>query len=170
MKALLRAAFVLAMIFPGAAQAQNVWGTPGSTCVPTNTTIASGLHLTGIASIKFAAGKTGTMVFLCPIFRFNNGTTSWTFDLTYEDSTATGPGAFVLAQLYRMPHGSATPVLLASVNSNTSGVATLNTLPSPSFNHTFDFEANNYWARVSLKRATTVQNAVFHTILLNGSI
>jgi hypothetical protein len=169
MKQLRALTFILALTAPAAVQAQDNWSSQGNGCVPSNGTIKSNLHATTASSVKFASGKTGTITLFCTMARFNSGTVNYTADLTYQDSTGTGTGAYVRAEIYKMPQGSATSQLLGTVNSNTSSDTGLNNLSSPQFAESFDFEANVYWAKIVLKRTNTNQNVIFHALVLNGA-
>ena len=151
----------------GAAQAQNVWSVSGPACVPAES--ATGRYRSGVPFVRHAAGEIGLMVFNCQIDRFNSGTTTWNLRMTYRDTTGSAPAAYIRARLYRMPIGTATPSLIAQVNSNASASTAVNTIPSAQFNHTFDFEANTYWVRVELVRAATNQGIFFYSVVIDGT-
>lgn len=162
-------AIIAAISFAGVADAQNSFSTPASACVPSDDTIEFNRHLVGNADVRHATGNVDQIVLVCPIARFNVGTTNWNLKLTYVDSTGTSTDAFVKAYLYQMAVGSATPVLLTLANSNGSAVTGLNTISSATFAHTFDFEANIYWVRVVMDRTLTNQTAIAHAIYLDGA-
>jgi hypothetical protein len=161
-------ALLFALCVASAAEAQVVWSAPGSGCVPSDATTKFDRSKDGIASVQHAAGKVDMIVLTCPIPRHNSGSMDWTLQLTYQDSTGTGAAAFVRARLYQMGLQSATPAPLAIVNSNASAMTTLNTVTSPIFPHSFNFETNVYWVRVELERATTSQIVIFHSAALTG--
>jgi hypothetical protein len=163
-----RLALLFALSFTSAAEAQVVWSTPGSGCVPSDATTKFDRSRDGTASVQHAAGNVDLIVLTCPIPRHNSGSMDWTLQLTYQDSTGTGTAAFVRARFYRMALAGATPVPLATVISNASAITTLNTVTSPIFSHTFNFETNVYWVRVELDRAATGQIVIFHSAALTG--
>jgi len=159
-------AVIALLCLTSTAQAQNAWSAPGRACVPADNAI--GLYETGVAYVKHAATETGMITFTCQMDRFNSGTSMWNLKITYRDSTGTAVAGSVVAQVYSMAIGTATPVLLSEVNSNSSPVKATNTLASADLNHTFDFEANTYWVRVTLRRSTTAQTVIFHSVVLDG--
>lgn len=159
-----------ALCAAGAALAQNVASTPGSACVPSDVAITGALHATGVGSVRFATGATGTITLFCPLARFNSGTTTWNLKLTYQDSNGTDPTGQVLAQIYMTVIGTSAPVLLTSANSNTSASTAVNTVASPLLTHTFDFDANVYWIRITLKRDATNVNVTVHNVVLDGTV
>jgi hypothetical protein len=165
--------FVFAMCLAGAAEAQPSiqWTVPGSACIPDAATVAANNYKTNIASVQFAPAATGQVVLTCQIERFDVGNTSWQLILTYQDPTGTATTASVRAWLYRMAIGLATPtptpILVTSLNSNGSAATGLSNRFSTPFTHTFDFNANIYWARVILDRTATTQNVVFHSLMLS---
>jgi hypothetical protein len=156
-------------VLTSAAQAQNNWNAPGSACIPSGETVNAANHSTGIQATRFATGFTGTIELICPISRFNSGTTTYNLRLTYEDSTGTGTTAGVTALLYNMANASTSAVQLGSVTSNSSAATGVNTLVSANIAHTFDFEANMYWVRVLIKRAATSEKVVFYSVILDGT-
>lgn len=160
---------IAAICFAGVAEAQNNFSTPASACTPTNVTIKFDRHLVGPAWVRHATGNVDQIILMCPMARFNSGTTNWNLKLTYVDSTGGSTTAFARAYLYRMAIGSATPVLLALASSDSSGVTGVNTVSSPTFAHTFDFEANIYWVRVDLDRSSTSENVIAHAVYLDGT-
>lgn len=162
-------AFLTVLCLASAAQAQNNFTTPGSACVPTGATTSANRHQTNVASVQHATGAVGQIILFCPMARFNSGTTSWNLKLTYQDSTGTATTASVVAQVYQMAIGTATPVLLKTINSNSSAITTLNTVTSTLLTHTFDFEANIYWMRVAISRAATNETVIFHAAVLDGT-
>lgn len=161
--------FLTALCLAGAAQAQNNWSAPGSGCVPAGATTAAARHATTLTSVLHATGAVGQIILVCPVARFNSGTTFWKIKLTCRDSTGTDPSAVVQAQVYWMALDTAAPVLLAAVSSNSSAVTALNTISSATFSHLFNFEANVYWVRVVLNRTATAQSAIFHAAYLDGT-
>lgn len=165
----LRCFVLFAAIFvTGAAQAQNNWNSPGSACVPASDGSSVVRHTTNISSVRFATGAVGQIVLICPMSRFNSGTSSYVLKLTYVDSSGTGTTSSVIAQAYMMANETDNPVLLATAKSNNSAATGLNTVASPVFSHTYDFEANTYWIRVLIRRDATNETAIFHSAVLDG--
>ena len=161
--------FVAAMCIASVAAAQNTFSTPASVCVPSDLTIRLDQHALGPASVQHAANKVGGLILFCPVPRFNNGTTDWNLRLLYQDTTGTSNAAYVRAYIYRMAIGTTTPVILAVANSDASGNASLNTISSAQFTHTFDFEANMYWVRIDLARTLTSQTVIAYSVVLDGT-
>jgi hypothetical protein len=161
---------LFALCVTSAADAQVVWSSPGSGCVPSDATTKFDRSKDGIASVQHAAGALDLIALTCTVPPHNSGSTDWILQMTYQDSTGAASTAFVRARLYRMPLTGATPVLLATANSNASSATTLHTVTSAVFSHTFDFAANTYWVRVELDRASTNQIVVFHSAALTGVI
>jgi hypothetical protein len=162
-------ALFFVLCFTGAAEAQTIWSIPGSACVPDEATTRFDRHNVGNALVRHAAGDVGLIVLICPVFRFSPGfLTEWFLRLTYQDSTGAGTSAFVQARLFRMTLETATPGVLATANSNSLSDPTVSTVTSPNFVHTFDFDANVYWVRVELDRATTSQTVIFHSVALTA--
>jgi hypothetical protein len=161
-------AFLFALCLTSAAEAQVVWSSPGTGCVPNDATTKFDRSKDGIASVQHAAGALDLIALTCTVPPNNSGSPDWTLQLTYQDSTGAASTAFVRARLYRMSLGGATPVVLATANSNASAVTTLHTVTSPIFTHNFDFGANTYWVRVEMDRASTNQTVVFHSAALIG--
>jgi len=160
---------LFALCLGSTAGAQNNWSVPGNVCIPSAATIKSDLHRTTLAAVRHAGTKVGTILLTCQMERFNSGTAAWNLKLTYQDSTGTGTTAFVRARLYRMAIGSVTPVLLATVSSNSSASTDVNTASSSELAHTFDFEVNTYWVRVELKRKSSSETVILHSIVLDGT-
>ena len=151
----------------GAAHASVLWSTPASGCVPVDATIKFDRHSVGNASVQHAQDDTGTIVLTCPIAPFSPTGGDWTLRLTYRDSTGTAAEAFVRARVYRMSHGSGTPVQLGTANSDSSASTVRHTVESRPIAHTLNFEASVYWVRVELVRDTAAQNVVFHSLALD---
>jgi hypothetical protein len=162
--------FLAAMCLATAAQAQNVWSTPGSACTPSADTVAAANYRTNVESVQHAAGDVGQIVLFCPMPRFNSGTTDWNLTMTYRDSTGTGTGAFVRARVYRAAIGTIPAFMVGVVNSNSSASTVINSLAGPTFTHTFDFEANIYWLQVELNRSSTAQTVFFYSAVLDGAL
>jgi hypothetical protein len=149
------------------AEAQVFWSVPASRCVPDDDTIQFNRHSVGNASVEHAAGNVDLIVLACPVTPFSTASHFWSMGFTYRDSTGTNTQGSVRARLFRMAIGTASPTLMAEANSNSSNVMSLNTVESGQFDHTFDFEANSYWVRVELNRATTGQTVIIHSIRLD---
>ena len=128
---IIRALAFTAAICLNVAEAQTVWSTTASTCVPTDPAIKLNTDSVQVASVKHASGKVGEIDLSCPIARFSSNMTEWSLVLTYEDSTGTDTAAFVRARLYRMPLGAANPVAMALANSDSSATTTLGSVLSP---------------------------------------
>jgi hypothetical protein len=155
---------VAAMCIAGAAQAQDVvWSSPAAVCTPDAATVAGAGLKTNVASVQHAAGKTGALTLNCQIARFDSMAIIWFLRLTYMDSTGTATTAHARARIYRMPIEGSTATLMATAISNASGFTTLNSITSPSFVHTFDFDANVYWVRIDLQRGGN-QTVVIHAV------
>ncbi len=179
------------------ARAQVIWSMPGSTCAwdEDGSGEKSGLKV-GLASVQHKSGK-GTIALNCPIMNYGSAEgveeEPWVLGLTYQDST--GPEnnkASVKAQLYRMAlvaggetdvkpsrlgDGPGVPELVATADSDESGVDRRPTGEAPSirtalkfFNHTFDFENFTYWVHVELTRSAGNQTVVFHTVFLAENV
>jgi hypothetical protein len=143
---------------------------PGSACVPDEDTIKFNRHTVNNASVQHAAGNTDLIVLTCPFTRFDPPQNDWTLSLTYRDSTGSNTAAFVRAQLYRMPIGGANPVLITTVNSNSSTDTVVSNARSPNFTHAFNFLSNVYWVRVELRRTTTNQIVILHSVALGPPV
>jgi hypothetical protein len=159
---------LFALCITGAAEAQVVWSSPGTGCVPSDATTKFDRSKDGTASVQHAAGALDPIVLTCAVLPFVPNSTDWTLQLTYQDSTGAGSTAFVRARLFQMGLQSATPVPLATAISNASTATTLHTVNSAVFPHSFDFNANTYWIRVEMDRAATNQTVVFHSAALIG--
>jgi hypothetical protein len=162
---------LLGVCFAGVAEAQTPWNVPASSCIPAGGTINAHNYRTNNASVEHAPGTTGQIVLNCQMERFDSGGGFWALQMLYRDSTGTDAAASVLAQIFSMdtnPSSTATPVLLTTVSSNSSSVTTTNAAFS-FFSHTFNFEANNYWARVILTRNATNQTVIFHSLKIQAS-
>jgi hypothetical protein len=161
---------VFVVLFAGciatAAEAQVTWSTPGTACVPSDATIKFDRHKVGVASVQHANTNVDPIVLSCPVAPFDGGTGIWNLIITYQDSTGKNDAAFARAQLYRMQIGSATPVLMATANSNSAPATTVNTVASPNFTHPFSFNNNIYWVRVQLHRSSTSQSVILHSVIL----
>ena len=164
---------VLAAVFlvfaAAAARAQNMAGIPAAACTASETATHGGLYLVGGASVRFSAGTAGSFTLNCPVQKFTSATSGWNLKFTYQDSSGKLLGGQAMAQLFMLPAGSASPALLASVNSNASGLTGLATLASPLLTHTFDFEHNIYWIRIILKRDDPKYMVAAHSVVLDGS-
>jgi hypothetical protein len=147
------------------AQAE-LWSTPGGGCVPTESTTKFDRHKVGIGSIQHAPTNVDLITLLCPVAPFTNANTNWNLFINYQDSTGTSPSAFIRARLYRMSFQSNIPVLMATVNSNSSPVTTPQFLSSPMFTHTFQSDANVYWVRVDIDRSSTSEKVVLHSVVI----
>jgi hypothetical protein len=150
-----------------AAQAQNNWSAPATACIPSHDTI--GRYESDTAWVRFLGVETGVLTFTCQMDRFNSGTSTYNLKITYRDSTGMGTSASVRAQLYRMAHGTTSPVLLGEATSNSSAAGNINTVGSSDINHMFDFEANAYWVHVLLKRSNTSQIITLYSLVLDGA-
>ena len=165
---IIRLLTVLAFLcLASAAQAQNNWSAPASACVPADD--AAGRYESDIAFVRHLGTNVDPIALTCQMDRFNSGTSAYNLKITYRDSTGTATSASVLARLYRMAIGTATPIQITEVNSNSSAVTGTNTVASPEFNHTFDFEANTYWVRVVIKRANSSQTVILYSLVLDGT-
>jgi hypothetical protein len=71
-----------------------------------------------------------------------------------------------VAQIFRMTLTVFTPAVLATASSDTSSATGNNFVFSPTFTHSFNSSINTYWARVILKRTSTSQTVVFHSLKL----
>jgi hypothetical protein len=164
-------ALFFVLCFTTAAQAQVIWSTPGSGCVPDESATKFERHKVGNASVEHATGNVDLIVLTCPIPRFDgSGKTNWGIAITYQDSTGnTAAQAFVQARLYRMKLGAASPLLLATVSSNSSPATTLNEV-STTFTHTFNFAQNTYWVHVELQRSLANQIVIFHSVFLGSFV
>ena len=162
---------VLVLVFTAclatSAEAQVFWSTPASKCVPDTATIKTNRHLVGNASVRHAAGNVDLIVLTCPVTPFTTAAQFWAVRITYRDSTGTNAQASVRAHLYRMAIGAATPVLMATADSNISDATGTNTVGTGQITHTFDFDANTYWIKVELDRTTTDQTVIVHSIRLD---
>lgn len=156
---------VLALCFTSAAEAQNFWSSPGSACAPDDAAIRFDRYRVGNASVQHAPGNVDLIVLTCPIQPFSSVAPDWALQITYRDSTGAGPTAFVRARLFRIEIGTAQPVLVATVSSNSSAVTTFNNI-NTTFPHEFDFNTNLYWVHVELDRSATGQTVIFHYAVL----
>jgi hypothetical protein len=152
----------------GAANAANVavWSAPGTSCVPADAAINAKRYRTGVASVQHATTNVDPIVLVCDMQPFG-GAGSYNLKLTYQDSTGTGASGSVIARLYRLPIGSATPVQISAVNSNASAITGVNAIQAI-FNQNFasEFNANVFFVRVELRRTSTAATVVFHSIVI----
>jgi hypothetical protein len=162
-------ALLFALSLTSAAEAQIIWSTTGTGCVPSDATTKFDRSKDGIASVQHATGNVDLIVLTCPIPQFDKVSADWGLLLTYQDSTGTAPAAFVRARLYRLPIGTATPILVNTASSNSSPVKVLNNVDTI-FPHTFNFGTNIYWVRVELERALTNQTVIFHSVALGAVV
>jgi hypothetical protein len=151
-----------------AAEAKVFWSVPASTCVLASTASSTGQTKTNTASVEFASGKIGSFVLNCPISRMDVAGFAWRVNLTYRDSTGTATAGSVAAQIFKMPVGAITPAAVGGISSNSSAITTDNNLSTAFINHVFDFDANTYWARITVRRATSAQSVVFHALIIEG--
>lgn len=93
------AAFMLAAPQPADAQSPR-WAMNGAGCVPTGTTIQLENYLVVAGHVKFQAGKTGQITLICPV-SVGVGNVN-RLGVAYIDSTGTGVGSGVRAQLRRI--------------------------------------------------------------------
>jgi hypothetical protein len=163
---LLAVLFALCLTSAAEAQTQNFWSSPGSGCVPDEATIKFDRHKVDNLSVRHAQNNLDPIILICPIQPFSSAEPSWVLALSYQDSTGTGPSAFIRAQLYQLEIGTAKPVLLATANSNSSAVTTFNIINSAVFTNTFDFDTHLYWVRVHLDRSATDQTVIFYYAFL----
>jgi hypothetical protein len=146
-----------------------VWSAPGSVCVPADATITFNRDKLGVVTVQHAPNNAELVTLNCPIAWFGpSGLSDWHLGLTYRDSTATAPSAFVRARLYRLPAGEVTPVLMAEVNSNSFPIATVTTQQSGLFTHSFNFSANSYWVRVDMDRSMLTDIVILHKLSVIG--
>lgn len=162
-------ALLFALCLTSAAEAQIIWSTTGSGCVPDDATAKFERYKAGNASVQHATGNVDLIVLTCPIPRFDKVSVHWGLLLTYQDSTGTAAPAFVRARLYRLPIGTATPILVNTVSSNSSPATALNNVDTL-FPYTFNFGTNIYWVRVELERALTNQTVIFHSVALGAVV
>lgn len=161
-------AFVLvaALLSANVAHAEVIWSMPASACTPSDSPIRFNRYATQGPNLKFQPDVAYPISFTCPITRYDSTSTSWKLNLVYTDSTGSGSAGFVRAILFAMPIGSETPHALAIANSNSSTATGRNTVSSPTFTHTFNFQTNVYWVRIEMDRSATSQNVVAHSIHL----
>jgi hypothetical protein len=158
-------AIIFILVATTGAHAQVVgWNMAAHGCVATAET--SGKYVsTGAIGVQHGAGKTGTLVFICPVDRFDNTPTDWVLRMSYRDSTGTANTASVVARLYRVPKDTFAPVAVATLNSDSFADTTNNAAKSASsFAHTFGFDANAYFIRVTLTRAAANQIVRFYSV------
>jgi hypothetical protein len=157
------AALVFAVCLATSAQAQTLWSTPASACVPSDRTIKNDRHLTGNASVQHAPDNMDPIILTCPITAFSDANTFWELAVGYQSVAQTT----LTARLYRMAlgSGSATPVRLEMVNASDSSGA-FNSTSGAGFTHPFDFSANTYWVRVQMDRTATDQTVILHFLHL----
>jgi hypothetical protein len=146
------------------AHAQVGWNAAAIACVPAAETIGN-FESTGSIGVQHAAAKTGSLIFVCPVYRFDSTPTDWVMRMSYRDSTGTATTASVVARLYRVPKDTFAPVAIATLSSNSFADTANNAASSAaSFDHTFDFDANAYYVRVTLTRSATSQIVRFYSV------
>ena len=162
---------LIAVCFAGVADAQTPWSVPGSTCIPIGASAPK--VRVNLAAVDHASTATGPIFLNCQIERFDSGASQWALALMYRDSTGTNASAGVVAQIFSLDTNpsslSATPVLVTTVSSNSSNIKDTNNTVFSLFTHTFNFEANTYFARVILTRAATNQTVILHSLKLQVS-
>lgn len=78
--------------------------------------------------------------------------------LTYSDSTAAGPKAFVRAQFFSATRAAGVKSLIASISSNDFTETALNQITSTAFNHGIDHTTNYYFVRIEMDRTASTQS------------
>jgi hypothetical protein len=147
--------------------AETAWSAVGNNCVSIDL-IGNSFNLPNAtrSSIKHATDNVDPIHLSCAVPRFSISGNVWNLALTYQSVAGHSTATFVQTDLYRMRLGGATPELLATARSNTSAITTLNTVQSPTFNHTFDFDGYTYWVLVVLDRVRPDQTVIFHSVYL----
>ena len=143
-------------IFAGVPAHAQVFTHAAPACVPDEGSLASHEMVGG--KFKLLAAATGTVAARCNVIDpLDAGGLLgvWTmFQLTYQDPDGMGLNTRVRAMLYRVPNVTANPVLISTVDSNTSGSIVLNTLtvmlPAGTV---FDFLNNAYFVLIEVSKA-----------------
>jgi hypothetical protein len=157
---------IAALCLAEAAQAQVVWSTPASGCVPDEDTTRQTRHRFDNASVRHANNNVDLIVLTCPIPRFSSMVTIWNHIMEYQDSTGQGTSAFVRTRLFRLPFNSTTPILMATANSNELNATGFNFMASNEFTHPFDFDLATYWIRVDMDRSSTSETVILYSVRL----
>jgi hypothetical protein len=142
-----------------------IWSQTASACTPDPTSPAFAFNG---PRLLYSGAVLGTITARCNVANPLDapGGLAWgIFDMTYYDPDGPGAGYRVQAFLYRAPIASATAVLVATLDSNTSAVVGLNTLSLP-FAHVFDYVNNTYFVTVQLSRAAGIASPFIASIRL----
>jgi hypothetical protein len=172
-----------ALCLAAPAHAEVTWSMPGSTCTWDEAASESKPLKIGLSAVQHTSSAKGTIVLNCPIPNYGPQSglevANWSLNLTYQDSTGTGPQAVVKAQLLALPlEGSepadprapaipatpGTPILITTASSDDSSATTINTVRKP-FTFNFDYNNYTYWVHVELTRSGN-QTAIFHAVFL----
>lgn len=152
--------------------AQNYWSQTGAQCVVDDNAEANQLYSRTSGSIKFAAGKTGTIGLFCSISKNNGAQNPNQLWINYQDTDGSGVTATIVkARLFGMPRNSVptniyqigtditstTPILLNSADNRAARY----------FTHTLDFENNYYFIYAEITRASTSQQAILYGVNLS---
>jgi hypothetical protein len=157
-------AIIFVLVTATGAHAQVGWNAAAAACVPSAETIGK-FESSGAIGVQHAATKTGSLIFVCPVYRFDSTPTDWVMRMSYRDSTGTATTASVVARLYRVPKDTFAAIAVETLSSNSFTETTNNAAKTvASFDHTFDFDANAYYVRVALTRSATNQIVRFYSV------
>ncbi len=151
------------------AQAETQWGINPNSCTPSGSTIAKKLLKSGFQGPEFAGDKTGQITLFCPVAGTITAQKLWTLRMTYQDSTGTGTGASVRADLFYIQDGEDSSSIPLSVNSDSATAKNLTTLDSSPAIMSFDFTQTAWWVRIILKRTKPTQRVRINSVFIMGT-
>jgi hypothetical protein len=153
--------------------AQNYWSQSGAQCVVDDNAQANALYSRTSGSIKFAAGKTGTIGLFCAINKNNGAQNPNQIWINYQDTDGSGvTSTFVLARLFGMPRFSL-PTNIFQIGTDVTSLTpagppfSLDNRAGKFFTHTLDFENNYYFIYAEITRASTAQQAILYGVALS---
>jgi len=150
------------------------WAMTGAQCQVDDNAQANALYSRTSGSIKFAAGKTGTIGLFCSVTKNNGATNPNQIWVQYQDTDGVGTvgGTFVLARFFAQ-NRTAVPTGIWQIGSTvTSGSPyiqnpiTVDNRAGLFINHTLDFDNFNYFFYVELQRTSTAQQAILYGVHL----
>jgi len=141
------------------------WSTSGSVCAPG--VDSAGLYNFNGAQFLFNGTNTGEIKARCAVTNpKDSGAPAWkTMVVGYQDPDGTGINYQVTAQLLRVDKSSGVSTIITTFSSN-SFTSTGPTSHSVSFTHTFDFDNNAYYVRLTLDRVDSLNNPAFWFVQL----
>jgi hypothetical protein len=146
-------AAALMLIAAPARAAVPVWSMNATSCVPDADTITFDRYVTNKGIVAHRKRNVDLIQLACDVNNPPIQGTQWFLFVTYRDSTGTAATANVLARLIRVSRTTGAQTVVATFNSNDSGVVTMGQ-GSVGFTHAFDFANNYYYVLLALDRSS----------------